>query len=55
MRLATKGPMRNYMRNALRGLGDCLGICHKGNGKLDNWNLGDEENIGQFKVWSGIE
>lgn len=29
MRLGKKGPMGKHMKEELRGLGDCLRICHK--------------------------
>lgn len=47
--------MRNNTRKALRGLGDCLGICHKGDRELkDNRDIGlhDGEIARKFKLWS---
>lgn len=53
--LGKKKPMRNNVKEELRGFGDCLGICHGGDGELkDNWDLGlsDRESDGQFQVWN---
>lgn len=40
MRLGKQETRRNHLQGELRGLGDCLGTCRRGDGELrDNWGL----------------